>query len=114
MASAARVVSWSIVGAVNVQACALCYFTDRWCDLANPAKLALSLAQSITYGLPELSLGSRSFGSANASPQCNKRPQTQSNDLHSILQSTFPEVPFRSMERQLASPFLTILPILTS
>jgi hypothetical protein len=40
--------------------------------------------------------------------QVIKRPQTHSNDLHSILYSTFPEVPFQLAERQLPSPFLTI------
>jgi len=37
-----------------------------------------------------------------------KRPQTQSNDLHSILFKTFPKLPFWLAERQLASPFLTL------
>jgi hypothetical protein len=37
-----------------------------------------------------------------------KRPQTQSNDLHSILFKTFPKLPFWLAERQHASPFLTL------
>jgi hypothetical protein len=50
---------------------------------------------------------SPAFGLANASSTGNKEAATHSNDLHSILYSTFPEVPSRFAGRQLPSPFLT-------
>jgi hypothetical protein len=45
------------------------------------------------------------FGAANALSKSNKRPQTQSYDLH-FFSSQFPEVPRHFLERLLASPIL--------
>jgi len=67
----------------------------------------LRLTGSTIYGYSDLWSSVRAFGLGSASCRGTKRPQTQSNDLHSRLSSTFPEVPPRSAERSLASPFLT-------
>jgi hypothetical protein len=67
----------------------------------------LKLTGSTSYEYSDLWSSVRAFGLGSASCRGTKRPQTQSNDLHSRLSSTFPEVPSRLAERQLASPILT-------
>jgi hypothetical protein len=57
--------------------------------------------------LRDFDSASPAFGSASAPFNCNKEAATQSNDLHFLLSSPFPEVLFPLAERQLASPFLT-------
>src|ERR1017187_10872255 len=79
-------------------------------DRSSAPQLALSLAQSIAYGHECLQPAPPAFGSASARSQCTKEAASQRNDLHSLLSSTFPEVPRRLVERTLASPFLTNLP----
>jgi hypothetical protein len=48
------------------------------------------------------------FGSASALLACTKEAANHKYDLHFLLSSPFPEVPFQGLERRLASPFLTI------
>ena len=93
--------------AVNVHPSALDGACVRWRFGLTTCSFYVSHNQSTTYASSHSSRSAPPLVRQVLLLRVLKRPQTRSNDLHSLLFAPFPEVPFRLAERKLASPFLT-------